>query len=205
MTRTRNCSLDQHGGWALAVMVLSWIGGCDHPPVHPTQASRVKEVAVDEPAALVGGELGTPTSHIEPGTPLVESDFAKTLRETGARFVVVQVFMEACGPCITESLHLTAQETAWRDRGIAILGLGMDDTPDGPKAFFESTGKRVTYPLYLAPWFAQQHEVFTTPTVFIYSADGEQLFRTDTEQAESGTIESLDAKLSELLAAPVPH
>ncbi len=199
MIHMASCSLNHSAKWVMVVLVLSCTGGCGNPPVEPVQASRLEVVAAEKPAPSISEAQGKRASHIEPGTPLAESDFAKTLRETGARFVVVQVFMEACGPCITESLHLTAQETAWRDRGIAILGLGMDDTPDGPKAFFESTGKRVTYPLYLAPWFAQQHEVFTTPTVFIYSADGEQLFRTDAEQAESGIMNSLDTKLSELL------
>ncbi len=64
---------------------------------------------------------------------------------------------------------------------------------------FGYCGGLLPYPLYLAPWFAQQQEVFTTPTVFNYSADGEQLYRTDAEQAESGIMNSLDTKLSELL------
>lgn len=199
MIRMASCLLDHPAKWAMVVLLLSCIGGCGDPPVERVQASRSEAVAAEKPAGSVGDTRGTLASPVAPGTPLEPSDFQKTLRGTGARFVVVQVYMQACGPCITESLQLTAKEAAWRDKGIAILGLGMDDTPDGPKAFFESTGKRVTYPLYLAPWFAQQREVFTTPTVFIYSADGEQLYRTDTEQAESGIMNSLDTKLAELL------
>ncbi len=199
MIRMASCLLDHPAKWAMVVLVLSCTGGCGDPPVEPVQASRSEAVAAEKPAPSIVEAQGKLTSRVEPGTPLAESDFAKTLRGTGARFVVVQVFMEACGPCITESLHLTEKEAAWRDKGIAILGLGMDDTRDGPKAFFESTGKRVTYPLYFAPWFAQQQEVFMTPTVFVYSAGGEQLFRTDSEHAESDIMNALDTKLSELL------
>ncbi len=141
----------------------------------------------------------TLSSRVEPGTNLAEANFEKTLGETDAKFVVVQVYLEGCGPCMTEALHLTEKESQWRKEGVAILGLGMDETPDGPKAFFEHTGKRITYPLYLAPWFAQQQDVFITPTVFIYSAGGEQLFRTDPEQAEEGVITALSEKLRELL------
>ena len=63
------------------------------------------------------------------------------------------------------------------------------------------TGQRVTFPLYLAPWFARQQKIDQTPTLFIYSADGRQLFRTDSQHAEEGIMAALDNRLSELLMA----
>ena len=145
----------------------------------------------DAPAAAV----------VEPGAELAQADFASVLRATGAKYIVLQVYMESCGPCMTEALRLTEKKSEWRASGIAILGLGMDETPDGPKAFHEHTGRRITYPLYLAPWFAEKQEVFTTPTLFIYDANGAQLFRTDPETAEEGIMASLDAELSKLSGA----
>jgi hypothetical protein len=101
---------------------------------------------------------------------------------------------------MTEALKLAKHEVAWRARGVAILGLGMDETAQGPQAFYEMTGQRITYPLYLAPWFARQQRVRQTPTLFIYSAAGRQLFRTDGPHAEAGIVTALEDKLAELLA-----
>lgn len=147
-----------------------------------------------------GNQTQTPgTPHIEPGTELTEANFKAALRDTGAKYVVIQVYMESCGPCMTEALQLAEKQAQWRASGVAILGLGMDETPAGPKAFDRHTGGRITYPLYLAPWFAEQQEVFTTPTLFVYRADGDQLFRTDPETAAEGVMAALQAKLSQLL------
>ncbi len=142
---------------------------------------------------------GTDLDRVEPGTLLAESEFKQTLAATGARFVVIQVYMEACGPCMTEALHLTEIEEQWQSSGVAILGLGMDDTPSGPKTFDRHTGGRITYPLYLAPWFAEKNEVFATPTMFVYQTDGAQLFRTDPEVAENGVMVAIGEKLAQLL------
>ena len=140
------------------------------------------------------------TPFIEPGTPLAKVEFKKTLLETEARFIVIQVYMEACGPCMTEALRLQEKRDEWRESGVAVLGMGMDETPDGAKAFFRHTGERITYPLYMAPWFSEQQKVFATPTMFIYGADGEQLFRTDPETSQAGVMAALDTKLTELRA-----
>jgi len=140
---------------------------------------------------------------VEPGTELTEADFKQTLRDTGAKYVVLQVYMEACGSCMAEALQLTKQQPAWQALGVAILGMGMDETPAGPQTFDRHTGGRITYPLYLAPWFSEQQEVDATPTMFIYGADGEQLFRTDPETAREGVLIALHAKLSELLDQPL--
>jgi len=136
---------------------------------------------------------------IEPGTELTEADFKQAIRETGAKYVVVQVYMEACGPCMSEALHFTNKQEEWQASSVSILGMGMDETPAGSKAFYRHTGERITFPLYWAPWFSEQQEVFATPTVFIYGADGEQLFRTDPLTAEEGVMASVSAKLSQLL------
>ncbi|NOX54002.1 MAG: TlpA family protein disulfide reductase, partial [Planctomycetes bacterium] len=120
---------------------------------------------------------------VAPGATLAPEDFTKALQATGARYVVIQVFQEACAPCMTEALRLTELAEQWRKDGVAILGLGMDETPDSVRAFFEHTGERISYPLYHASWFAKQQKIAMTPTVFIYSTGGEQLYRTDPEQA----------------------
>lgn len=174
--------------------------GCENPVAEPVQqpSSDIKSQSTDISDSNKEDEPSA-ASRVEPGTELTEADFVETLQETGAKLVVVQVYLEGCGPCMTEALRLTEKEEEWRSAGVAILGMGMDETSDGPKRFYEHTGKRITYPLYLAPWFSEQQEVIMTPTVFIYSVDGKQLFRTDPEHAEEGIMATLDAELSRLL------
>jgi len=139
-------------------------------------------------------------SRVEPGTLLEEAEFKKTLLAAGAELVVVQVYLDACGPCITEALKLTQMQPKWHSQGVTILGLGMDETAAGPKSFFDSTGGRINFPLYLAPWFAKQQQVEATPVLFIYSASGEQLHRSDPFNAEINAVDEISEKLSELLA-----
>ena len=176
------------------------LGGCgqrtDEPAKHLSKPQEARAASSSE----LSNEGQTPNaSRVEPGTELTEANFKQALRETGAKYVVIQVYMEACGPCMTEALHLTEKQEEWRKSGVAILGMGMDETPAGPKAFYRHTGERITYPLYLAPWFSEQQEVIATPTMFIYGAGGEQLFRTDPETAEEGVMAALGTRLTQLL------
>ncbi len=144
--------------------------------------------------------MGVKLARVSPGTPLLEAEFVQTLRATGAEYIVVQVYMEACGPCMTEALQLTKIAEQWRKDGVAILGMGMDETPAGAEAFFRSTGGRIRYPLYFAPWFAKQQKVTATPTLFIYSVSGEQVFRIDPMTAETSIMAAIGEELAGLLA-----
>jgi len=186
--------------WIFTVVSLILQPGCEQEAVQlPNSDSAPATDSSESSARSSVDQQVLPPLKVQPGTLLQEKDFQQTLLATGAKLVIVQVYLESCGACMTEALKLSKQETAWRDRGVAILGLGMDETAQGPQAFYEMTGQRVTFPLYLAPWFARQQEIRLTPTLFIYSVDGKQLFRTDGQQAEEGMLTALDHRLAELL------
>lgn len=74
---------------------------------------------------------------------------------------------------------MAERRSAWREKGVTILGLGVGQTPDDVRRFFAQTGKRATFPLYFAPWFAEREKVEGTPTLFILTASGEKVFRVD--------------------------
>lgn len=189
-----------HSGEVFIVLVSVLLIGCGQESDRTQPLSGADEI---ETVRRMEAAEAMPTEemvHVEPGTKLTEALFLQTLRETRAKFIVVQVYIEACGPCMTEALRLTEKQKVWRESGVAVMGLGMDDTPDGPQAFYRHTSERITFPLYMAPWFAEQQEVLATPTIFLYAADGEQLFRIDPEAAEEGVLPALDAKLSTLLS-----
>ncbi|MCZ7646199.1 MAG: TlpA family protein disulfide reductase [Planctomycetota bacterium] len=123
-----------------------------------------------------------------------------TLRATKAQYIVIQVFAEKCGPCMEEALKLSALAREWSERGIAVIGMSYDSQPESVKRFFDDTGKRVTFPLYCAPWFAEKHEVVATPTLFVFSAEGKKLHAADPLSEASET--PLDAILSKLAQLP---
>jgi thiol-disulfide isomerase/thioredoxin len=174
---------------------LLGLSGCNRATTEQQSLSKTTVLASENSA-----EKSEPLDRVEPGTLLEEAEFKKTLLAAGAELVVVQVYLDACGPCITEALKLTQLQKPWRSRGIAILGLGMDETSAGPKSFFDNTGGRINFPLYLAPWFAKQQQIETTPVLFIYSASGEQLHRSDPFNVEINAVDEISEKLSELLA-----
>ena len=160
-------------------------------------ASEHATPAASEQAAAAASEQAA--AGVRPGTVLGEDQFIQALARTGSRFIVVAVFSAACGPCLTEALELTEKQPAWQAIGVATIGMGMDQAPAESRQFFAATGGRVRYPLYHAPWFAQQQAVEATPAVFVYSAAGELLFRTDAAASGDGVLKALEGKLAELV------
>ncbi len=185
----------------VAVVVVAMFG-CERSAV-PTAnttiapASGGNGVETDSSAAVS-------QERVPPGTVMAAGDFAELLAKRGGNHVVVQVFAEACGPCMTEAIELNDRLDAWRARGIAVVGLGMDDSPESVQAFYQQTGRRIRFPLYCAPWFAEQQEVTLTPTLFIYDTAGKQLFRADAESQQEGLLEALEAKLNSVARHSVP-
>jgi len=182
---------------ALAVLVAGCVRG--ESEQRPRRVPRVDALSLGSAGKAVDRKPHPPASTVTPGTPLGEAGFASALRKTGARLIVVPVFAAECGPCMTEALRLTARRPAWKAIGVDVMGMGMDETAADVRRFFHATGERVDYPLYHAPWFAKKNHVDITPTVFIYSADGKRLFRTDVTESEPDIQAVLEKKLAELV------
>ena len=195
------CSFATRMGTALfGPLSVLLIAGCA-----PNESADVPQPVprVDVPTLGAVGDVAdrrpqpsSPT--VAPGTSLDEDGFASALRATGARWIVVPVFAAECGPCMTEALELTARRPAWNANRVDVVGMGMDEDAADVRRFFLATGQRVDYPLYHAPWFAKKNHVEITPTVLIYSADGNLRFRTDAIESEQGIQAALDEKLAEL-------
>ncbi len=69
-------------------------------------------------------------------------------------------------------MRLAERQHAWRQRGIAVIGLGWTDDAAQCREFFEQTGGRATWPLYRAPWVAEHFGVEVTPTTLVLRPDG---------------------------------
>ncbi len=178
----------------LALTAILIVPGCSRSTAPPAPAA--KSLASGGGTAETDSAKEPSQERVPPGTRLAAADFADLLARSAGKQVVIQVFAESCGPCITEAIGLNERLDAWRKRGIAVIGLGMDDSPESVRTFYQQTGSRIRFPLYCAPWFAEQQEVALTPTLFIYDSAGKQQFRADAESQQEGLLETLEAKLS---------
>ena len=67
------------------------------------------------------------------------------LSSFAGRPIVINLWATWCGPCRLEMPQLIDFYTTHKDRGLVILGISIDDTPDKIRAFAEEF--KVPYPL----------------------------------------------------------
>jgi peroxiredoxin len=67
------------------------------------------------------------------------------LSQYAGRPIVINLWATWCGPCRLEMPQLVDLYSSLKDRGLVMLGISIDDTPDKIKAFAEEYG--VNYPL----------------------------------------------------------
>lgn len=169
--------------------LLLW--GCGNAPQVPDTAKpkpHAQEIASKQ-------SVESSVAKSELGALLAESEFLSTLQASKAKYIVIQVFAEKCGPCMEEALKLSSLAPEWSKRGVAVIGLGFDPQQENVRQFFEDTGRRVTFPLYCAPWFAEKYEVLATPTLFVFSPDGEKVYVSDPLSVDATTIEMVVTRL----------
>ncbi len=145
--------------WVLVSWVLAMMIGCreDRPPQERTTRPAIQPIQ---------------PPHASVGQPLAPEDIQGLFRQTGARAILAQVFAESCGPCLTEAIELNDLQQALLQKGVLVIGLGMDEQPTGVHTFLQQTGGRIVFPLYWAPWFAEQQKVDQTPALFLLRPDG---------------------------------
>ena len=90
-----------------------------------------------------------------PEAPAARLDFSTTLKDmNGAdvsfatykgKPIVVNLWATWCGPCRLEMPQLIDLYATFKDRGLVVLGISIDDTPEQIRPFAEEF--KVTYPL----------------------------------------------------------
>jgi peroxiredoxin len=62
--------------------------------------------------------------------------------------LVINLWATWCGPCRLETPQLVDLYTTFKDRGLVVIGISTDDTPDKVRAFADEY--KVPYPMLLA-------------------------------------------------------
>ncbi len=86
--------------------------------------------------------------------------------------IVLNVWATWCGPCQVEIPELVAAYTTYRDRGVVVLGVSLDDTAEMLREYAPT--KQMNYPLLL--WQDDFDEaygpIFGVPITFFIGRDG---------------------------------
>jgi len=123
-----------------------------------------------DPRALPSELIGKPA----PGFLLPRIDERGTIgsRDLAGQVLVVNFWQARCIPCRVEHPALEAAWDRYRDRGVVVLGVSFDDTPEAAMAFRDELGG--DWPLADDPGSkaAIAYGVFGVPETFVIAPDG---------------------------------
>lgn len=96
------------------------------------------------------------------------------LRQFAGKPLVINLWATWCGPCRVETPQLEALYQKFRDRGVTIIGVSVDDQPDAIRAF--AAEYKVTYPMLVGlgqnPFLTAMGYAQTLPMTILVRADG---------------------------------
>ena len=100
------------------------------------------------------------------GNPVASPDLFAQHKVT-----MVNIWATWCGPCIGELAELQAIHTRFLDKDCAVLGLLIDDNPEGARALIAENG--ITYPVVIAGQdFSSIFPFDAVPTSFFVDSTG---------------------------------
>ena len=125
-----------------------------------------------------------------------------TLAQLRGRVVVMEFWATWCGPCRFSLPSLEVIHKCYRDRGVAVLLLNQDETPEAVRQWI---GTRITAPILLdvGNEVARQYQVDSIPRLFVLDREGRVAYL---HQGYGGGLErNLTLILDQLLAEATPH
>jgi len=143
-----------------------------------------------------GGEATAPNEPPEGFSLMSASDFK--VGNYKGQVLVLDFWATWCAPCKMEIPHLVELQEKYRDQGLTIVGITLDDNPyrDVPPYaaevgmnYVNVCGTRAT---------AGEYGIFGLPTIIVYDRDGNEVMK------RPGYIgkEQLEATVKPLLAPP---
>ena len=90
------------------------------------------------------------------------------------KVIILDFWAMWCGPCKVEIPGFVELHEKYKDRGLAVVGIQVQDQPDGLKPFVQEF--KMTYPVLIGMGHDDLEEAFAPiwglPTTFIISRDG---------------------------------
>jgi thiol-disulfide isomerase/thioredoxin len=126
------------------------------------------------PDILFEGELLMPTTVANTSAPKT----AKKLSDLHSRFTVVVFGASWCPACTTELLHIAGLYSNWKQQGVEVLFISLDDTPEAFRQF-AAHFPFVSFCDY-KKWESEavgDYHVFATPTLYLLDANRKIILR----------------------------
>jgi thiol-disulfide isomerase/thioredoxin len=99
------------------------------------------------------------------------------LADLKGQVVMVNFWATWCGPCRQEMPHLEALYERYNSLGFTLLGVNVEDNPEGAKKWLEENGP-VTFPVLLDPknQVSKLYNVVAMPSTVLVARDGTMRF-----------------------------
>jgi cytochrome c biogenesis protein CcmG/thiol:disulfide interchange protein DsbE len=123
-----------------------------------------------DPRALPSELIGKPAPGFS--LPRIDADGTIDSNDLAGQVVVVNFWASWCVPCRDEHPALEAAWGRYRERGVVVLGVSFEDTPEGAMDFRDELGG--DWPLASDPGSktAIAYGVFGVPETFVIAPDG---------------------------------
>jgi thiol-disulfide isomerase/thioredoxin len=143
---------------ALALLVVPWML---HTAAR-TNGSGGAPVAARKPDGVANLDLILKDMN---GTPVRLADYK-------GKVVLLNVWATWCGPCQTEIPELIEAYNKYKDKGVIVLGVSLDDTPETLRAY--APKKQINYPILLMQddFDEAYGPIFGVPITFFIGRDG---------------------------------
>jgi peroxiredoxin len=156
-------------------MTVRWMVGA-------VAALGLAVVAAGVPAVGLAGEAGASAAACDPGAKPANFNF--TLKDVNGKpfnlaslkgkVVVLDFWATWCGPCKVEIPGFVDLYTKYKDRGLAIVGLSVDDTVEQLRPFVVQY--KMNYPVLVGLGHDAIQEaygpIWGLPTTFVIGRDG---------------------------------
>jgi peroxiredoxin len=121
-------------------------------------------------AATLSGPAPNFTLQSRDGKPVALADLK-------GQVVMVNFWATWCQPCRQEMPHLEALYKKYHSLGFTLLGVNVEDNPDGAKKWLDENGP-VTFPVLLDPKneVSKLYKVVAMPSTVLVARDGTMRF-----------------------------
>lgn len=141
-------------------------------------------------AAIVAGCSRRAETGLYPGDtppdfalPTISGDGTETVKlsDLKGRVVLVNFWASWCGPCVSELPAMERLYTRLKDRGLVIIGVGVDDQPESLVEFQRKFG--LTFPLLVdeSGEVKTRYKLSGVPETFIVDREGKLALVPDPE------------------------